>query len=478
MAPGGQTLYQACGATFRIRNTTIAGATLAHTKRTKKKVRDELFADIDSFEEHAGLISKKKAMKMAFAKQEEEKKAEDALKKKIEEGEDDLDAEEGEVPETGTQHTRYVSLPLPQCQVYDFGAASVYPLSVKAFNTGIRERVHRTIHGPAHKTYISAECGGEGTFSIQDTCLMRPSMTPIIPRGVVCAVPPLGRTVSQKGWVDRGGHEGEKLHSKVHMNKSQRLRQRLNYRHNAQDEMIKAFDEQYSWETQRGNTWKITPQRYHKYLDNVVDNPPPDPWWEKAQEDFTDDEKMAYAVLSMLEEKIHASNVRAKDIFYAFDTDNSGEIDPVEFQAGLKAKLRVPNKTIEGLKVENPLAGKPLELSMDDTLRVMKLADYEFDGVLSLKEMDRTILAIGHYKIKTGERARYTFDYNWQSKIAGNVLKTMELEGQMKLEADEALGGLRGKDENPFMVDEDGDGIADQLLSDSKHGSRPGSKQQ
>mmetsp|Transcript_89370 Transcript_89370/g.239484 ORF Transcript_89370/g.239484 Transcript_89370/m.239484 type:complete len:121 (-) Transcript_89370:89-451(-) len=113
--------------------------------------------------------------------------------------------------------------------------------------------------------------------------------------------------------------------------------------------------------------------------------------YNKGREEMTPKERMTFDVLVALNQEMHRRLIRVKEVFQALDTDCSGTIDP--------------NELLSGLATYNCNVYEGRELTLLDMVHLMETVDDNFDGTLSLKElndiMTRVHMAVANNKRST-----------------------------------------------------------------------------
>eukprot|EP00746_Dinoflagellata_sp_MGD_P004164 gnl/MRDRNA2_/MRDRNA2_108046_c0_seq1.p1 gnl/MRDRNA2_/MRDRNA2_108046_c0~~gnl/MRDRNA2_/MRDRNA2_108046_c0_seq1.p1 ORF type:complete len:390 (+),score=60.15 gnl/MRDRNA2_/MRDRNA2_108046_c0_seq1:125-1294(+) len=294
---------------------------------------------------------------------------------------------EPKAPAKSMLSTKFVRKPCTPVEMYDYGGVNVRSLSVNSINPHVRKEI-RSID-----SFCSAPLGGL-PLSIQEPIFMKPRRpsNPTLPFEGVVELPPLKRAVSYQALLGK-----PTCATQVRSTRFQNCRAEAYQQGLANEFMEEQLEEQRSWDGRHGFGWKDQKWRDHLGWLSTHGRQDESSWMDQPSNTWTAQQQKVYKVLSAVHEHLKERRIRVRELFKALDSDMTGALEPEELLAGLR-KMRI--------------AGCD-RLPMSDFIEVLKAVDTNFDGSLSLPELDRAMCRIARLRAEArriqyqGQRRRH-----------------------------------------------------------------------
>lgn len=285
--------------------------------------------------------------------------------------------------------TKFVRKPCTPVEMYDYGGINLRSLSVNSINPHVRKEIRST------ESYCTAPLGGL-PYSIQEPIFMQPRgpTNPTTPFEGVVELPPLKRSLSYQSLVGKLYLSPKTRSTRFHNCRAEAIQQGL-----ANEFMEDQLEDQRSWDGQHGFGWKARKWRDHlEWLEENGRNEDTSSWLDhQPPTTWTHEQQQVYKILSALHEFLKERRIRVRELFKKLDTDMTGALEPQELLDGLR-KMRI--------------AGCD-RLPLKDFIEVLKAVDTNFDGSVSLPELDRAMSRIARVRAEAkrihyeGKRLRH-----------------------------------------------------------------------
>eukprot|EP00933_Yihiella_yeosuensis_P072337 TRINITY_DN80703_c0_g1_i1.p1 TRINITY_DN80703_c0_g1~~TRINITY_DN80703_c0_g1_i1.p1 ORF type:complete len:382 (-),score=39.29 TRINITY_DN80703_c0_g1_i1:213-1358(-) len=276
--------------------------------------------------------------------------------------------------------TRLVARPSSPLGLYNYGKMSLRALSVDSLQPHQRGEVRLS---DSYAVFPSAPLGGY-PWSMQEPCLMQPSLEPMKPFEGLLDTAPLRRAFSHASLVE----SSLKPVSNVRSNRAQDLRSQAKAAGRAHEVMQSQLDDQVSWMGQHGYSWKDRCDQHISWLDQNG-RKDDSAWLEEPRNQWDEDQQLSFDILSGLHDELRRRAMTIRGLFKFIDTDASEYVEPNEFLNGLR---RLYIKRSDALT-------KPR------LIHLLKTMDSSFDGRVSMPELQKIMCRIARLKAeerKTG----------------------------------------------------------------------------
>lgn len=362
------TLYVSAGRNHWERENAVEHSTAKYLKAGKRRLRDKTFKAIDKFEQSNWAMLGIPPDSAAQQSQVKSTKAENAAKR-----------HEPENP------NRLVRRPATPLEVYDYGQINLLPISKDAINPHVRKEIR------CSESFCNAPFGGYPP-TMQEPIFMKPRKTsqPTVPYEGLVDAPPLKQCLSMSSLVGRPYQP-----SGVRCTRAYNRRAQAYLTGMANAKMDEQLENQKAWDGRHGFGWHDRSKDHLQWLDK---NGRQDEcqWLRQPSETWTDSQSLTFRVLNGLLTHLKVHRVRVRDLFKIMDTNNSSVLEPKEFLAGLR-KIRMDQSDM---------------LTLPELITIFRTVDENFDGSISLKELEKTMSRIGRFRATTSPSST---GYSWMS---------------------------------------------------------------
>lgn len=357
--------YVAAGRTFRERDTKIDKYTTHYHLAGEQQTKEHAFNAINRFENANNLVPPQTpASRGGFAAQTMHPNSRGYA----------IDVKPKNEATSVKPSVKFVRKPCTPLEMYDYGRVNVRSLSVNSINPDMKKE---RIDVRASDSLCNAPLGGLPP-SIQEPIFMRPRRpsNPTTPFEGIVELPPLKRALSYQSLVGKQYLPKQVRSTRFHDRRAEAYQQGL-----ANEFMEEQLEEQRSWDGRHGFGWK---DRCRDHLGWLETNGLQDDssWLDEPRSTWTEMHHLTYRILSALHEYLKDRRIRCRELFKALDTDMTGALEPEEFLEGMR-KMRI--------------AGCD-RLPLVDFIEVLKAVDTNFDGSVSLLELDRVMSRIARVR--------------------------------------------------------------------------------
>lgn len=378
-------LYVSAGRNHWERDKAVENSTSKFLRSGKLRLRDKTFKSIDNFEQSnwakLGLQPNFFAVQSQSTKRGRTSIPGDTSKS---------DSTKGSGPDNPNRLVRRPATPL---EMYDYGAINLNSISTDAINPHIRKEIRGS------ESYCSAPFGGY-PVTMQEPIFMNPRKPtqPSVPYDGLVDAPPLKTCLSMSSLVGKLCQPSGVRCTRAHNRRAEAYLTGL-----AMSTMDEQLEDQKSWDGRHGFGWHDRCKNHLQWLDK---NGRKDEcvWLRAPSETWTDSQQLTFRVLNAMYTYLKARRIRTRDLFKVMDFNDSGVLEPKEF---LTAIQRVRVETCDAL-------------TLPELITVFRTVDENFDGSISLLELEKAMARIG--------RARSSLDlsstqYSWMSSHSAKTVR-------------------------------------------------------